>query len=212
MEIALDICIRHAKPEEADVVSGLIHSAGPEIYDYVFGEGRQGAREFIAAECRSVRGLCGYATLLVAVHAEQVVGVACFFDATEHGKMQRATLRNILLHYGFRRFWSVFARAWNVAPVLSRPGPQELCLRNFAVAPEKRGQGIGSALIRHGIAEARVRGLRRLILDVAENNPKARALYARLGFKSAKATRCRNPRAASRIPESICMILDVVPD
>ena len=204
------IRIRQAKAEDVGAASALLYSAGPEIYDYIFTNAVQTAQGFIASEFRSGTGHCGHRAVLVAEQQGSIVGVACFFDAAEHNRLQRGSLRNILFSYGFWRCWAVLARAQHAAPVISRPGPKEFCLRNFAVATERRGQGIGTALLRHGIAEAKARGLGRLILDVAETNPRARALYARLGFKPEQSMRCRNPRAAAHIPGSTRMVLDLL--
>ena len=61
-------------------------------------------------------------------------------------------------------------------------GVDELHLLNITVAPAWQGQGLGSVLLdavgRHG----RERGLRRLMLEVRESNPRAQALYLRTGF------------------------------
>lgn len=46
-----------------------------------------------------------------------------------------------------------------------------------------RGSGVGSALIRHGIEWARNQGVEALLLGVLDTNPRARALYERLGFQ-----------------------------
>lgn len=51
------------------------------------------------------------------------------------------------------------------------------------VAPEARGQGVGNALIDAVIEYARSSGASRLLLDVADHNQQAIALYARKGFK-----------------------------
>ena len=50
------------------------------------------------------------------------------------------------------------------------------------VAPEARHQGIGEALIDAIIAYARTQGLARLLLDVADHNVAAIALYSKKGF------------------------------
>lgn len=55
----------------------------------------------------------------------------------------------------------------------------EPVLRSLHVAQEHRGRGIGSALVR--AAEQRARGMR-LSLWVGVDNPRARRLYARLGY------------------------------
>jgi ribosomal protein S18 acetylase RimI-like enzyme len=50
------------------------------------------------------------------------------------------------------------------------------------VAPEARGKGVGNALAEAVIECARTSGATRLLLDVADDNRQAIALYARKGF------------------------------
>ncbi|MGW4302537.1 GNAT family N-acetyltransferase [Streptomyces sp. NPDC004376] len=52
-----------------------------------------------------------------------------------------------------------------------------------AVRPEERSRGIGTALIRACEELARERGLEVVGIGVAEDNPRAAALYARLGYR-----------------------------
>ena len=68
---------------------------------------------------------------------------------------------------GFCAFWLVF---------------DEIHINNVAVRPQFRGQGIGTALMRHVLAEARRLGARRATLEVRSSNTDARRLYERLGF------------------------------
>ncbi len=58
----------------------------------------------------------------------------------------------------------------------------------LAVAPAARNQGIGTALIDALSAEAHRRQYPALRLDVVDTNPRAQALYARLGFTVDKTT------------------------
>ncbi|MFF5531183.1 GNAT family N-acetyltransferase [Streptomyces cinerochromogenes] len=57
-----------------------------------------------------------------------------------------------------------------------------LAIQGFAVADEARGRGVGRALVRAAVAEARRRGARRLTLRVLGHNTPARSLYASEGF------------------------------
>ena len=68
---------------------------------------------------------------------------------------------------GFCAFWLVF---------------DEIHINNLAVRPSYRGQGIGTALLQHVLAEARALGARRATLEVRASNEGARRLYERLGF------------------------------
>ncbi len=53
------------------------------------------------------------------------------------------------------------------------------------VAPEHSGRGIGAALLRHVVDEARRQpGLLQLVLTVTDSNAAARALYENAGFRS----------------------------
>lgn len=61
-----------------------------------------------------------------------------------------------------------------------RPGAGRLW--QLAVHPALQSCGIGTALIRAAEARIRARGLRRAELAVEETNPRARALYQRLGY------------------------------
>lgn len=58
---------------------------------------------------------------------------------------------------------------------------EELLL--FAVLPQYRGQGLGAALLTEVIARARLRGIRRLFLEMRRNNP-AGKLYTGFGFRT----------------------------
>ena len=55
-------------------------------------------------------------------------------------------------------------------------------IRGLAVADEARGKGVGRALVRAAVEEARRRGARRLTLRVLGYNTPARKLYEAEGF------------------------------
>ena len=59
---------------------------------------------------------------------------------------------------------------------------QALLVDQLAVAAKARGRGIGTALLAAAAALARQQGRARLLLDVVDTNPRARALYERLGY------------------------------
>ena len=58
----------------------------------------------------------------------------------------------------------------------------EIHINNVAVRPQYRGHGIGTALLRHVLTEAKQLGARRATLEVRASNDAARRLYERLGF------------------------------
>lgn len=58
----------------------------------------------------------------------------------------------------------------------------EAYLAELYVVPERRGGGLGRALLEGAMDEARVRGADRMDLGTSEDDVAARALYERLGF------------------------------
>lgn len=67
--------------------------------------------------------------------------------------------------------------------VVLAPGPRRsLELRRIVVRPELKGRGVGRALLRVILAHARERGQRRIVLDVARGNSRARKFYVANGF------------------------------
>jgi ribosomal-protein-alanine N-acetyltransferase len=61
----------------------------------------------------------------------------------------------------------------------------EIHINNVAIRPAFRGRGIGTALMRRVLEEARRLGARRATLEVRASNEGARRLYERLGFSVA---------------------------
>lgn len=118
-----------------------------------------------------------HAIVAVARDRPDVVGVAGFRSAG--GGFMSLTRPHLTAVYG------PMGAAWRFA-LLNRLSADEdndrFLIDGLAVDSGWRGHGIGTALIEALAAEARARGYARLRLDVADQNPRARALYERLGF------------------------------
>lgn len=89
---------------------------------------------------------------------------------------------------GFRDMQAVYGRfggAWRALLLRLLHGDvdnERFLLDGICVARERRGEGIGSALLVEICREAVRRGYRAVRLDVVDNNWRAQALYRRLGF------------------------------
>ena len=55
-------------------------------------------------------------------------------------------------------------------------------LHSLAVVPERRGQGIGSGLLRRVYAEVRAQGVEEMMIGVIATNDRVRRFYEREGF------------------------------
>lgn len=67
--------------------------------------------------------------------------------------------------------------------VLLRQAADEAEIITIATARGQRRRGVGRALMEHAIRSLQHDRVRRLFLEVAEDNAAARALYGRLGFR-----------------------------
>ncbi|MEU8662490.1 GNAT family N-acetyltransferase [Actinoplanes philippinensis] len=117
--------------------------------------------------------------MLVARSAGQVVGVCGFH---RHGRgaadLSWARLRSALGTPAAVRAMLV------LAPLDRREQPGVLVLDGICVAVGQRGRGIGSALLSAAGEQARRDGDEWVQLSVVDTNPRARALYGRLGFRT----------------------------
>jgi ribosomal-protein-alanine N-acetyltransferase len=68
--------------------------------------------------------------------------------------------------------------------VLARVAADEAEILTLAVVPEARRTGLASNLLRAALSRAASAGAAGMILEVAEDNTAARALYAGMGFKA----------------------------
>lgn len=195
----MDLTFRDA--EATDECRDLLYSSAPELYDYMFARGKIAARDYIAHEFRSGMGYIGHTIHTVAVANGEIVGVGAFYTRDEHAALQRGSAYGIFRFYGVLGMPSVLWHANHSGSVIRRPRPGSVYIANLGVRADMRGHGIGAALIEHETAKARAAGFERMTLDVADNNPRAEALYRRLGFALVKEKQFRG-RKNSGVPNA----------
>ncbi len=101
---------------------------------------------------------------------------------------QRAALQALLAEPGKGRIFvardgrQVVAMASLLYTVSTAEGGKAAIFEDLVVAPEHRKRGIGEALLRHVVAEARKEGVLRITLLTDMQNERAQAMYRRAGF------------------------------
>ena len=101
---------------------------------------------------------------------------------------QRAALQALLADPGKGRIFvardarQVVAMASLLYTVSTAEGGKAALFEDLVVAPEHRKRGIGEALLRHVVAEARKEGVLRITLLTDMQNERAQAMYRRVGF------------------------------
>ena len=101
---------------------------------------------------------------------------------------QRAALQTILADpktgtiFVAREGREVVAMASLLYTVSTAEGGKAALFEDLVTAPEHRKRGIGEALLKHVVAEARKDGVLRITLLTDMQNERAQAMYRRVGF------------------------------
>lgn len=134
---------------------------------------------------------------------EQVIGVA-FVTADDRVLcLDESALRGVWGRWG--AFWR------ETAVMLARLGTRRshaLRIEGLAVRADCREAGVGSAMLKRIIGDARAAGFSRVALDVGDDNVVARRLYERFGFRVTRSVWA--PRIArTRLRPLVMMSLDL---
>ncbi|KAF1052781.1 MAG: Ribosomal-protein-alanine acetyltransferase [Stenotrophomonas maltophilia] len=174
--------LRPARPDDHPTAVPLIYSSGPAAFDHVFRQGRSAsAQAFLRRAFVHGGGEFGWRRHWVGEYNGRVVAVGTAFEGRDNLGNSLAALGQILRVYGLGAA-PVVRRGLQVERVIAPPARGVLYLAHLGVDANCRGQGLGSQLIEHFLQRGRDAGLRTAGLDVAASNPRAQALYERLGF------------------------------
>ncbi|HSA89191.1 MAG TPA: GNAT family N-acetyltransferase [Burkholderiales bacterium] len=101
---------------------------------------------------------------------------------------QRAALQAILADPSKGRIFvaregrQVVAMASLLYTISTAEGGRAALFEDLVTAPEHRKRGIGEALLKHVVAQARAEGVLRITLLTDMQNERAQAMYRRVGF------------------------------
>lgn len=206
--------IRPARAEDAPHAAPLIFTSGPDAFNYVFSHRTRvnavGFLEYAFA--------CGHGEFSWPVHwvvelDGAIVGTAAgYTGATAKGFMWPA-IRQIMHCNGFLAGMGVIGRGLRIERIIVPPSrPDMFYIGNVAVAPPLQGKGIGQLIFSHLHEEARRQGASVAALDVSAENPRAEALYTRLGYRVVKENVSNLGNAAGRVVNHRRMERDLAPE
>ena len=172
-----NISIRGARPDEAARIADLIimamteecclHFCGPghDIRDF---------RRVMTSLVSRSDTQYSYNNTLVATIEDNIVGICVSYDGA-------------LLHLLRQPFIDAAQQEWGMdhSSIPDETQAGELYIDSLAVDPDYRGRGIASLLLRATIDKSRALGLPSTGLLVDLGNPKAEALYNKVGFQYA---------------------------
>ena len=180
--------IRPARPDDVDAAVPLIFSAGPDAYRYVFANGSTiDARDFLAHAFVCNQGEFGHTVFWVAELNGDVIATASGYTGTSAQRFMWPAIKQIFSYYGLRKGMGVIRRGMQIEKIIVPPkGADEFYVGNVGVAPSMQGKGIGQRLFDFLHKEGRRQGATVAVLDVSMENPRAEALYTRLGYQVTK--------------------------
>ncbi|MBD2858397.1 GNAT family N-acetyltransferase [Spongiibacter sp. KMU-158] len=163
----------------------LIYSSGESAFRYVFSS-RSALQVlgFLNAAFKRGRTEWGYQQHIGLFIEGELAGIGALKTSNQTLGFTVQAAVEIFRFYGFWQGILVVWRGLRTETVIRPPKKELALLYHLAMKLEYRGRGYGRQLIGELIWRARQQGFTRLGLDVAENNPRARALYEGLGFRS----------------------------
>jgi ribosomal protein S18 acetylase RimI-like enzyme len=178
----MPLMFRPARADDVYLAVPLIYSSGPASFDYIFHHPKKGrSPDFLRAAFVDKRGEFSYSNHTVVEQNGQIVGVGACFSGDSTLAFTVAAALQIFRFYGAIAAWPVIVKGLQAETVIHPPTSKEIVLAHLGVAPEAQGQGIGTALVEHFLSWDAAKG-KTPALDVAVTNPRAQALYERLGF------------------------------
>ncbi|MCP1624661.1 GNAT family N-acetyltransferase [Pseudomonas nitroreducens] len=178
----MPLTFRRARPADVDAAVPLIYSSGPDAFDYAFARpGRNSAEDFLRYAFLQGGGQFGWRQHWVGEQDGQVVAAGTVFGGEVNLSYMLAATRQIFGYFGLGSA-GVIRRGLQLEKIICPPPRKTLYLAHLGVTPTLRGEGLGSQLIDHFLQIGRSSGLPMAALDVSTANPKAQALYERLGF------------------------------
>lgn len=124
---------------------------------------------------------------LVAEVDGQVAGMAVLRRDHKHRPSWSRVWQLVRRHV---KGWRVLTTTFIMTAMCSNLStPTRSYLESLAVSSRFRGQGVGTLLLERCFEVSRLAGKREISLHVVDTNPRARQLYARMGFRTVRVER-----------------------
>ncbi len=174
------VTIEHGLPDE-------LRGQAVEVFEEAFGEKMRTVVRDADKRREFMRRSIVAQNCLIARRGDELLGMAGLSSkgAPHAGGLMGSSwdvrpYRDVLGWVG--AMWAV----WGTRMADHRPKADEIYVDGIAVAPAFRGLGNGTRLLDATTEIARANGKRFVRLDVIDRNPRAQALYERLGYRVTK--------------------------
>ena len=193
MEISPLIKFRSCKPSDVNDAVPLIYSSGPTSFDYVFKDNKSNSEDFLSYAFVTKGGEFSFDNHIGMIYNEEFIGIGSSFSAAAGMSFLVYDPIKIIKHYKLRSIRTM-AKGLKVEQVIKLPKGNEIVLAHIAIKEDYRGKGFGQKMMEHLMNKKNQIDDISFVLDVSELNPRAKALYEKLGFtvKSIEKSKLKN--------------------
>jgi len=193
---------------DVDEVVPLIYSSGPDAFSFVFTSNKTSAIEFLNYAFQQEGGEFSYDNHYALLVHGKIVGAGSVFDSKRAKGFAIRDGFNILKYYGIKSL-PVLINGLNTEKVIKVPLGNEICIGHLGITSDFRGKGLGSKLVEFLMKESKAQPTDVFVLDVSEENPRAKALYDRMGFEVRKHEISTLKNSHGHVPNHFRMELEV---
>lgn len=176
------LVLKPCTPQDVKEAVPLIYASGPASFEFVFKNDRASAQDFLSYAFLRRGGEFSFDNHWALWQDEQIVGVGAFFNQKRASSFIFTDALNIVSFYGIK-FLPIALNGLNVEGIIKLPKKNEITLGHLGIRPELRGAGLGTQLIQLLMEEANADSGECFVLDVSEENLRAKNLYENLGFR-----------------------------
>lgn len=178
------ITFRPCSPDDLEQAVPLIYSAGPVAFDLAFNDTHTTqSTEFLQAAFVKSGGEFSYDQHLAIIRDGKLVGLGGVKTAKQTPRFTVQAALTIFRFYPFISAVRTIVRGLKIESILQPPKKQIAMIHNLAVSSDFRGEGLGTQLIAQLEQKMKEDGYKVAALDVDGDNPKAKALYQKLGYQ-----------------------------
>lgn len=199
----LPIEFRTAQACDTSTAVELIYSSGISAFEYGFNCGRYPARDFLSYCFADGRGFFGWRNHTVVTLNGSAVGIGAFYSGENYLRLSAELVWQVWHFYPLHIIASVLYRMTQLKSLMPEPAKNMHYVANFAVRADMQSKQIGTSLLRYHQEIAKQLGRNIYALDVSVANPRAQALYERLGFKVIKRQSFKGKKNA--VPDTLRM-------
>jgi ribosomal protein S18 acetylase RimI-like enzyme len=193
--MTVNVNFRKACKHDAEKAVPLLYSSGISQFEYGFSCGDCTAMAFLKFAFADGRGFFGWRNHTVVTLDNAVVGIGAFYNGHEYWQLSIELIWQVLRFYPFKYIASVLWHIHQLQKLMPKPSADMHYIANFAVRADMRSHNIGTSLLLRQQSVAKQLGRTSCALDVSVDNPRAQALYERLGFKAIKRQKFNGKKA-----------------